>query len=62
MQLGNLRCTVLPIETKDYPTAARRPAFSVLNKAKIKKTFGIHIFHWENALEQCLKRLDIWSV
>ena len=29
---------------------------------KIKKTFGIHIFHWENALEQCLKRLDIWSV
>ena len=62
MQLGGLRCTVLPIETKDYPTAARRPAFSVLNKAKIKKTFGIHIFHWENALEQCLKRLDIWSV
>ena len=62
MQLGNLRCTVLPIETKDYPTPARRPAFSVLNKAKIKKTFGIHIFHWENALEQCLKRLDIWSV
>lgn len=62
MQLGGLRCHVVPIETRDYPTPARRPAFSVLNKAKVKQTFGLSIFHWENALEQCMKRIDPCSL
>lgn len=46
-------CTVAPIETSDYPTPARRPPFSVLNKAKIKETFGIDIAHWQAALSHC---------
>ncbi len=46
-----------PIETKDYPTAAKRPHFSVLNKAKIKTTFGLEINHWRQSLVNCLAKL-----
>lgn len=48
---------VLPIETKDYPTAARRPMYSLLNKSKIKNTFGIEIAHWQHSLHDCLQLL-----
>ncbi len=50
-------CKVLPIESKDYPTPAPRPLFSLLNKAKIKKDFGIAIPHWKEALSNCLSKL-----
>ena len=46
-----------PIETKDYPTPAQRPYFSVLNKAKIKKEFGIEIPYWREPLKECLKEI-----
>ncbi len=46
-----------PLETSEYPTAAERPAYSVLNKNKIKKTFGIHIPHWTESLKACLDLL-----
>lgn len=52
-------CTVAPIETVDYPTPAKRPPFSVLNKGKIKKTTGIKIPHWEDALQRCLEALGM---
>ena len=51
---GITTCKVSPIESKDYPAKAPRPSFSVLNKAKIKKTFGIEIPHWEQSLKKCL--------
>lgn len=54
---GITTCKVSPIESKDYPAKAPRPSFSVLNKAKIKKTFGIEIPHWEQSLKQCLFKL-----
>jgi len=57
MRMAKLACTVNPIETKDYPTAAKRPHYSLLNKAKIKKEFGIVIPYWKDALDDCLKRL-----
>lgn len=50
-------CKVNPIRTEDYPTPAHRPHFSVLDKSKIKQTFGIDIPHWHDALVQCLDRL-----
>jgi dTDP-4-dehydrorhamnose reductase len=56
-KLKNKSMTVAPIETKDYPTAAKRPHFSLMNKAKIKGTFGLEIPHWEDSLEECLKLL-----
>lgn len=50
---------VLPIESKDFPTPAERPHFSVLNKAKIKETFGLTIPHWQKSLEDCLLDLGV---
>jgi len=57
MQLAQLDCSVLPIETKEYPTPATRPHFSVLNKHKIKTTYGITIPHWEKSLIDVVARL-----
>ena len=55
LQLAGLKARVLPIETKDYPAKAARPHFSVLNKAKIKATYGLTVPHWEESLHACLK-------
>ena len=57
MDLGNLDCRVKPIETKDYPTLAKRPHYSVLNKSKIKTDFNIQIPYWRDSLAQCIERL-----
>lgn len=57
MQLGKKDCHVRPIRTADYPTSASRPAYSVLDKADIKQFLGIEIPHWEESLNECLKRL-----
>lgn len=54
----NMPVRVIPIETKDYPTPAKRPPFSVLNKHKIKSTFGLEIPHWQASLKACLALLD----
>ena len=50
-------CQLLPIETKDYPTPAKRPPFSLLNKAKIKADFDLAIPHWRESLYTCLELL-----
>ena len=56
MEQSGLNCKVYPIESKDYPTPAARPHYSVLNKAKIKKRFNINIPHWKEGLRKCLKQ------
>lgn len=48
---------VTPVGTKDYPTPARRPLYSVLSKEKIKNTYNITIPYWEKSLEKCLKSM-----
>lgn len=58
MKLSGLDCRINPIESKDYPTPARRPFYSVLNKTKIKQTFNIEINHWKESLQSCLKHLS----
>jgi len=50
-----MRCKAIPIETKDYPTPAKRPHYSLLNKAKIKNTFDLTIPYWRDSLPQCLE-------
>lgn len=50
-------CRVRPIHTTDYPTPATRPHYSVLDKSKIKETFGIEIPHWETSLADCVALL-----
>lgn len=57
MNIAKIECAVSPIETKEYPTPAKRPHFSVLNKSKIKKEFGIEIPYWKDGLYGCLKRI-----
>jgi dTDP-4-dehydrorhamnose reductase len=56
-QLTNTACRAIPIETKDYPTRASRPHYSVLNKKKIKETYGLHIPHWEDSLYHMINRI-----
>lgn len=55
---GHDRCRISPCRTADYPTKAVRPAFSVLDKGKLKRTFGIEIPHWRESMFYCLKRLQ----
>ncbi|WP_409524936.1 dTDP-4-dehydrorhamnose reductase [Nitrincola sp. MINF-07-Sa-05] len=54
-EIEQLQCAVSPIESKDYPTAAARPHYSLLNKQKIKQTFNLTIPHWRDSLRQTLK-------
>lgn len=56
--IGNTNCKVNPVATQDYPTAAKRPPYSAMNKNKIKKTFGLNIPHWEQSLAKCIKNLN----
>ena len=56
-EIRKLPVKVFPIETKDYPTPARRPHFSLLNKSKIKADFGIGIPYWRDSLKKCLELL-----
>jgi dTDP-4-dehydrorhamnose reductase len=57
MRMAKLTCQVNPIETKEYPTPAVRPHYSLLNKAKIKKEFNITIPYWKDSLDDCLRKL-----
>lgn len=52
-------CKVNPLHTADYPTKAARPHYSVLDKTKIKNTYGIEIPHWEESLSACIDQLTI---
>ncbi len=55
MEISGLACRVYPIESSEYPTRAERPAYCVLNKAKIRKDFGLSIPHWRASLTQTLQ-------
>lgn len=54
---GITSCKVTPLHTAEYPAKANRPHYSVLDKTKIKATYGIEIPHWEESLKNCLKKL-----
>lgn len=56
MDMSGLNCIVNPIKSSAYPTRATRPFYSVLDKDKIKQTFGIEIEHWKKGLKKCLKQ------
>ena len=54
---GITTCHVKPLHTAEYPTPANRPHYSVLDKTKIKNTYGIEIPYWEESLRDCIERL-----
>ena len=58
MDQESIACNVQPILSSQYPTPVRRPSFSVLDKAKIKKDFNITIPYWKHSLVMCLRKLN----
>ena len=57
-EIANIKCSITPIESKEYPTPAMRPFYSVLNKSKIKKQFKLVIPHWKDSLKECIKKIN----
>ena len=58
MKISNIDCKLIPIKTKDFPTEAKRPMYSVLDKSKIKSDFKITIPHWKDSLAICIKKIN----
>ena len=58
MAQSGLDCVVNPINSSEYPTRATRPFYSVLDKSKIQKTFGIEIDHWKKSLQKCIAEME----
>ena len=55
---GITACRVNPLHTEEYPTPAKRPHYSVLDKTKIKNTYHIEIPHWMDSLQSCIAELE----
>lgn len=56
-RIAGTEAPVIPVDTKDWPAAAHRPQYAVLNKAKIKKTFSLDIPYWQDSLARCIAEL-----
>ena len=52
-------CDIQPCYSSDYPSPVKRPAYSVLDKSKIKKTFGVEVPYWIDSLRQCVRALSV---
>lgn len=59
---GNTTCDIQPCHSNEFPSPVIRPAYSVLDKTKIKETFGIKIPYWTDSLKQCLKNLEALNI
>lgn len=59
MKMAKLPCKINPIQTWQYPTPAKRPYYSLLNKNKIKERYGIEIPYWKDSLKECLVKLGV---
>lgn len=57
-KIAGVESVVTPILTNEYPTKAIRPAYSVLDKSKIKRTFGLTIPNWKDSLNECIRILN----
>ena len=58
---GIKTCHVRPLHTSEYPTPATRPAYSVLDKTKIKNTYDVEVPYWEESLRECISKLSTES-
>lgn len=54
---GHDHCDIQPCHSDEYPSPVKRPAYSVLDKTKIKETFGIHVPYWEDSLKVCMANM-----
>ena len=58
---GITSCHVRPLHTSEYPTPAKRPHYSVLDKSKFKNIYGMEIPYWETSLQDCISALSLGS-
>ena len=56
-EISGIQCNVHPIISEEYPTPAKRPPYSVLNKSKIKRIFELEIPYWRDSLNKCINEL-----
>lgn len=56
-EISEVKCIVSPVRSVEFPTPAKRPEFSVLDKSKIKTTFGLEIPYWKDSLITCVEKL-----
>lgn len=56
-EITNSACEVKPVTTSEYPTPAKRPSYSVLDKTKIRETFGIQLKDWKESLASCIEKI-----
>ena len=54
---GNDECEISPCTSEEYPSPVRRPSYSVLDKTRIKKAFGMSVPHWTDSLKKCLNNI-----
>jgi dTDP-4-dehydrorhamnose reductase len=54
---GNTACDIQPCHSDDFPSPVKRPFYSVLDKTKVKETFGTQIPYWTDSLKKCIKNL-----
>ena len=54
---GNKDCDILPCHSDEFPSPVKRPAFSVLDKSKVKETFGLTVPYWTDSLKKCMNNL-----
>jgi dTDP-4-dehydrorhamnose reductase len=57
IESSGINCKVNPVSSAEFPTPVKRPSYSVLDKSKIKSTFGIEVPSWKESLEICLGKL-----
>ena len=55
--VGNKDCDIQPCHSDEFPSPVKRPAFSVLDKTKVKETFGIKVPYWTDSLRKCITNL-----
>lgn len=56
-ELSGNTCDIRPCHTSEFPSKAERPAFSVLDKTKVKETFGVVVPYWRDSLKDCIARI-----
>ena len=60
--VGNIECDIQPCHSNEFPSPVKRPAYSVLDKTKIKESFGIKIPYWTDSLKKCISNLkEVYS-
>ncbi len=57
IKIAELTCNIYPVESRDFPTLAERPFYSVMNKAEIKESYGLSIPYWRESLEKSVRIL-----